>query len=115
MEELFDMTGDDELVLRLHVQPGAGRTVVVGRHGDALKVRVAAPPEGGRATAACTELVATIFGVKAGAVEVQSGAASRTKRVVVKGIERDEAVRLLEVAIDAGNARPGSGVHGPGR
>jgi uncharacterized protein (TIGR00251 family) len=115
VEELFEMTGDDALVLRLHVQPGAGRTAVVGRHGDALKVRVAAPPEGGRANTACTELVASIFNVKAAAVELTGGAASRSKRVSVAGVERDEAVRLLEVAIENGNARPGTGVHGPGR
>jgi uncharacterized protein (TIGR00251 family) len=115
VEELFEMTGDDALVLRLHVQPGAGRTAVVGRHGDALKVRVAAPPEGERANAACIDLVASIFGVKAAAIELTAGADNRTKRISVAGVERQDAVHHLEAAIEAGNARPGPGVHGPGR
>jgi len=42
--ELFDVRSDGAVVLRVHVQPGAGRTAVRGRYGDALKVSVAAPP-----------------------------------------------------------------------
>ena len=49
---------DGGVVLAVHVQPGAGRTEVVGRHGDALKLRVAAPPTGNRANDAVVELVA---------------------------------------------------------
>ena len=43
MSELSDLYDDspEGVVLRIHVQPGAGRSAVVGRHGDALKVRVA--------------------------------------------------------------------------
>jgi uncharacterized protein (TIGR00251 family) len=94
-------------MLRVHVQPGAGRTAVSGRHGDALKVRVAAPPEKGRANDACTELVADLAGVKATAVELTSGASSRSKRFKVTGADVDELVRRLELAIEdaSGNAR----------
>ena len=67
-EDLFDYTaGDNEdngtAVVRLHVQPGAGKTAVVGRHGDAVKVRVAAPPEGGRANDAVVVLMAATFDI----------------------------------------------------
>src|SRR5688572_25606116 len=104
-EELFDYTaGQDEesgtAVIRLHVQPGAGRTAVVGRHGDAVKVRVAAPPEGGRANDAVVVLIAATFDVKLAQVSLISGQASRAKRVQISDIAEDELRRLLELAMD---------------
>jgi uncharacterized protein (TIGR00251 family) len=116
VEDLFDIVGGQEgdappdVVVRLHVQPGAGRTAVVGRHGDALKVKVSSPPQDGRANAACVTLVAETFGVPEAQVELVSGAASRSKRVRVRGVETDEVRRLLELALDDGNARRGKGV-----
>lgn len=107
VRDLFDDPGDGTLVLRLHVQPGAGRTAVQGTHGDALKVRVAAPPEKGRANDACATLVAELADVKPAAVELTSGATSRSKRFSVKGADADELVRRLELALEdaTGNAR----------
>ena len=104
-EDVFDEGEDGAVVLRLHVQPGAGRTAVVGRHGDALKVRVAAPPERGRANDACVALVAETLGVPAAQVELVSGPASRAKRVRVTGVEADDVRRLLAAALGA----PGGG------
>ena len=106
-EDLFDVNGDGAVVLRLHVQPGAGRTAIVGRHGDALKLRVAAPPSGGRANEACVELVASVLGVKASQVVISGGQSSRQKRVTVEGIEPEEAARLLSEALTTADSRPG--------
>lgn len=106
-DDVFETTADGDLVLRLHVQPGAGRTAVVGRHGDALKVRVAAPPEGGRANEACLALVAETLGVSRDAVELAGGPSSRSKRVRVTGVEAEDAARLLADALAAGAERPG--------
>ncbi|MGH9165465.1 MAG: DUF167 domain-containing protein [Acidimicrobiales bacterium] len=99
----FEVAGDDTLVLRLHVQPGAGRSAVVGRHGDALKVRVAASPQHGRANAACLALLATTLGVDESALELTGGANSRFKRVRITGLAADDLRRLIE---GAGTARP---------
>ena len=54
---------------------------MVGRHGRAVKVRVAAPPEGGKANAALTGLLAKELGLRRGQVEVVSGRSGRAKRV----------------------------------
>jgi uncharacterized protein (TIGR00251 family) len=99
--------GDATVVLQVHAQPGAGRTAVVGRHGRALKVRVAAPPQGGRANEACAALLAETFGVKAAQVELVGGASSREKRFRIRGIEVDGFRRRLEQVVQEGQAGPG--------
>ena len=112
--DLFDVTAEGDVVLRLQVQPGAGRTSVAGRHGDALKVKVAAPPTGGKANEAVVALVADLLGVDKEKVELTHGQSSRTKRVKVTGIEPDDARRLLSVALaDPGNAGPSWSVRPP--
>jgi uncharacterized protein len=117
-EGLYDIApgGDPpDLLLRVHVQPGAGRTAVMGRHGDALKVKVGAPPEGGRANAAVVALLASSLGVPAAQVVLESGESSRSKRFRVRGIAAEELERLLELAAAGGNARGVRGVtrHAP--
>jgi len=69
------------LVLTLHVQPGAKRTEVAGVHGDALKIRLAAPPVEGKANAALLRYLAEAFGVPQRAVTLVRGEASRQKTV----------------------------------
>ena len=69
------------LVLNLHVQPGARRTEVAGVHGDALKIRLAAPPVDGKANAALLRYLAQAFGVPQRAVTLVRGEASRQKIV----------------------------------
>lgn len=73
----------DKIVLQLHVQPGARRTEVAGTHGDALKIRLAAPPVDGKANDELTAFLAKEFGVPKRQVELVSGAASRNKRVQI--------------------------------
>jgi len=88
------------VTLAVHVQPGAGRTEVVGRHGDALKLRVAAPPTGNRANDAVVELVAKEFNLKPAAVSVTSGATSRDKRLTLAGVELKAAERTVDRHLD---------------
>ena len=110
VDDTFDITAEGDVVLRLHVQPGAGRTAVVGTFNDALKVRVAAPPQGGRANDACLALVAELLGVKPGQLELTSGASSRDKRVKITGVEVDDVRRLIDSAVGDGNSGAGPGV-----
>jgi uncharacterized protein (TIGR00251 family) len=104
--EILEPRDDGSFVVRVHAQPGAGRSQVVGRHGDALKIRVAAPPEGGRANDAVAKLLADTLGAAAKDVELVGGASSRQKRFLVKGVELDDARRVLAPLV-AGSA-PGS-------
>jgi uncharacterized protein (TIGR00251 family) len=72
---------DHALVLTIHAQPGAKRTEVAGVHGDALKIRLAAPPVEGKANAELVRFLAEAFAVPARAVTLVRGAASRRKLV----------------------------------
>jgi uncharacterized protein len=78
-EESVD--GQAALQLTLHVQPGASRTAVIGTHGDALKVRLAAPPVDGKANAELLRFLAEAFGVPRRNVTLLRGETSRAKVV----------------------------------
>ncbi len=82
--------------LRVKVVPGAARTEVVGRLGAAVKVRVAAPPEGGQANREVCALLADRLGLPLAQVTVVSGPASPNKVIGLVGIAETEAkARLL--------------------
>ncbi|MBV9953179.1 MAG: DUF167 domain-containing protein [Acidimicrobiia bacterium] len=99
---------DDAVVIAVHAQPGAGRSEVLGRHGDALKVKVAVPPTQGRANEVIGALLADILGVPAKAVELTSGAKGREKRFTVADLDLDTAIDALERAMDTADRRPGT-------
>jgi uncharacterized protein len=77
------------------VIPAAGKPGVVGRYGESWKVRVAAPPERGRANEATLELLAERLGLAASDVRLVSGHGSRDKTVEISGLTLDEAERRL--------------------
>jgi hypothetical protein len=81
--------------LRLRVVPGSKSPGVVGRHGEAWKLRVAAAPERGRANDAALELLAETLGVQPADIRLVSGHGSRDKLVEVTGIAASEAERRL--------------------
>jgi uncharacterized protein (TIGR00251 family) len=84
--------------LRLRVSPGARNAHVVGRHGDAWKVRVTAPPEGGRANDAVVQLLAEALSLPRNAVTVVSGHSARDKIVQLAGLDSTQIERRLSSA-----------------
>ncbi len=76
---------DDKLTLTLHVQPGAKRTEVIGLHGDALKIKVAAAAVEGQANARLLEFLRKAFKVPASRVSVKHGEHARRKVVEIQG------------------------------
>ena len=85
MEPVWFRSHDGLLTLTLHVQPGAKRTAVVGLHGDALKLKLAAPPVEGKANEALLRYIAGRFGVPLRNVELKQGGQSRHKVVAISG------------------------------
>jgi len=87
----------DGAALTVWVVPGARRTEIVGFHGDALKIRVAAPPERGRANQAVVGLLAEQLGRT---VRLASGASSRRKRLVVLEMSVGELIECVDGLVD---------------
>jgi uncharacterized protein (TIGR00251 family) len=78
----------------VRVQPRASRDEVAGLHGDALKVRLTAPPVEGAANASLVDLIAAYFNVRRGSVRIVTGAQSRAKIVEVAGVCAADIRRL---------------------
>ena len=72
-------------VLNLRIVPRAHKNAIQGEHGDALKIRLRAPPVDGAANAALVEFLADIFSLPRARVQLLSGATSRNKRVLLAG------------------------------
>lgn len=86
-----DVPGGVEIDVK--VVPGASRTEVAGLLGDRLKVRVAAPPEDGRANDRLLDLLERKLGVSGG--EIIRGKTNRQKTIRFEGLTADTARRLL--------------------
>lgn len=95
MSEPWLRVGEQRATLTLHIQPGAKKTEVAGLHGDALKIRLAAPPVDGKANAALIAFVAQRLDVARSAVTLKSGQTSRRKVLEVADPPADCQQRLL--------------------
>jgi uncharacterized protein len=91
--------------LRLRVSPGAGRAAVVGRQGDAWKVRVTEAPERGRANEAVIRLLAEALAVPRSAVTLVSGHGGREKIVELTGLGPGLIERRLASAVSPDRGR----------
>ncbi len=81
--------------LELLVVPGASRDEIVGPHGQRLRVRVTAPPEGGKANNALLRLMAKRLGLRKSDLALVAGRSSRKKTIRAQGIDEPSARRLL--------------------
>jgi uncharacterized protein len=78
---------DGAVLLKVRLQPGASADAVVGEHAGALKVKVHAPPEKGRANRAAIGFLAEYFGLKKSAVALVRGDLSRDKVFALDGLD----------------------------
>lgn len=82
--------GSGPLLLPVKAVPGARRDGVAGWLGDRLKVRVSAPPEGGRANEAICRLIAAELGLRPAAVSVARGGSSPEKTLAIDGVTLEQ-------------------------
>ena len=82
-------------VLNLRIIPRAHKNAIQGEHGDALKIRLCAPPVDGAANAALIEFLADTFSLPRARVQLLSGQTSRNKRVLLSGCSSSSVRSLL--------------------
>jgi uncharacterized protein (TIGR00251 family) len=106
VDDLYALDGE-HVVLAVHVQPRAGRSAVLGRHGNALRLRVAAPPVDDRANEAARTLLSEQFGIAPADIELVAGQRSRLKRFRLSNVDRDEFVVRLRRTVREADQGPG--------
>ena len=80
----------------IHAQPNAPVTGFMGRHGDTLKVRLAAPPSEGAANEELRRFLAERFRLPQANVRLLSGGQSRRKRMLLKGMRLEQVRGVLD-------------------
>jgi uncharacterized protein (TIGR00251 family) len=83
--------------LQIHVQPNASKNQIVGLHGGALKVKIKAVPEDGKANSELIAFLAKTLGVAKSRLELVSGQTSRAKAVLVRDMDVSTARAALKV------------------
>ncbi|MCE1171159.1 DUF167 domain-containing protein [Azovibrio restrictus] len=98
MSSWYRQDRDGAFCLSLHIQPGAKKSSVAGLHGEALKIRLAAPPVDGKANTALVAFVAELLQLPRAAVSLKSGQTSRQKVLRVEGVDEKRLADLASLA-----------------
>ncbi|MDR1647725.1 MAG: DUF167 family protein [Zoogloeaceae bacterium] len=101
MGDWFRAGGEDVFLLTLHIQPGAKKSEIAGCHGDALKIRLAAPPVDGKANTALLAALAAWLRLPKRAVTLKSGQTSRHKIVRVEGVQEADLQALVDLPLSS--------------
>ena len=72
------------IILKVFVQPRSAKNMIAGQHGDALKIKLTAPPVDGAANKMCIQYLSKFLKIPKSAIEIISGHTSRTKRLLLR-------------------------------
>ncbi len=90
----------DGVRLEVYLQPKASRSEIVGLYGEALKIKVKAPPVEGKANKALLLFLADLLGLPRRRLEIISGLTSRRKSIYISQTNLDAVQKALELKID---------------
>jgi uncharacterized protein len=76
------------LLLQLHIQPGARQNLIVGLHGDRLKLKIHAPPVDGKANAELIDFIAHCFGINKSTISILKGELGRDKTLCIADVRK---------------------------
>jgi len=85
----------DGVILQVHVVPRSAKSEVAGVHGDALKLRIAAPPVEGQANKECIRFLSDILGIRKKQVVIVGGSKSKNKTIAIEGIRKKDIEALI--------------------
>ena len=83
-----------DIIVTVKVVPGSSRTEIAGTYGDMLKVKIAAPPEKGKANKALLDFLAKQLGIRKNALHIESGQTSCVKQIRLEGANPDDIQKL---------------------
>jgi len=86
---------DGAVVVEVRVQPRASRDEIIGEMDGALKIRLQAPAVEDRANEALVEFLARLLKRPKSAVRILSGDRSRSKRLEIRGVTKQQILALL--------------------
>ncbi len=95
----------DGVIFKVFVQPRSSKNMVSGAHGDALKIKLTAPPVEGAANKMCVRFLADFLNIPKSRLEIVSGHSSRSKRICVRCENAESAkndiIRRIQSAVDS--------------
>ena len=100
MSTLWIRETADGTLFKVAVQPRGSKNTIVGVHGDALKIRLTAPPVEGAANKMCIGFLAETLRVPKSAIEIVHGHGSRSKMVLVRSLAKKQVEALLHAGED---------------
>ena len=86
----------DNVVITVKVVPGSSRTESVGLHGQMYKIKVAAPPEKGKANKVLVAFLAEQLKIKKNAVQIKNGQTNAVKQIELRGVSKQDVESLLQ-------------------
>ncbi|MCW5212686.1 YggU family protein [Desulfobulbus sp. TB] len=87
---------DGSLLLSIYVQPRSNHNAIVGLHGDAIKLRLTAPPVDGKANKAIIAFWAKSLKIPKSAITMKSGLHNRMKKILLNGVQEKQIRDLVE-------------------
>lgn len=83
------------VVFNVRVIPRSSKSAIVGIQGDALKLRITAPPVEGKANEECIRFLSGLFGVTRKQIVITGGASSKNKRIAIMGIAKSDIESVI--------------------
>ncbi|MBW2603636.1 MAG: YggU family protein [Deltaproteobacteria bacterium] len=90
----FIQENSNGIILKVFVQPRSSKNMIAGRHGDALKIKLTAPPVDGAANKMCIQHLAKWLKITKSSIEIISGHNSRTKRLLLRSKKEKSAISI---------------------